>query len=98
MAGALGMEVVAEAVEPDGWLRLLETLGRDQAIVEAILQMARTLGLSTVAEGVETEAELAFLAARGCSAIQGFIFGPPVPARQMAERFAQKRRLALPAR
>lgn len=68
------------------------------AIIEAILHMARTLGLSTVAEGVETEAELAFLAARGCSAVQGFIFSPAVPAQEMEDALARKRQLALPSR
>ncbi|MEL7452821.1 MAG: EAL domain-containing protein [Pseudomonadota bacterium] len=48
------------------------------AIVEMILAMAETLGLETVAEGVETEAQAAFLARRGCTLGQGFLYSPGV--------------------
>jgi len=56
----------------------------DAAIVEAILAMARSLGLATVAEGVETEAQRDWLAARGCDAMQGFLLSPPVSASELA--------------
>ena len=47
----------------------------DATIVEAIIVMAHTLGLSVVAEGVETKAQLAFLRQRGCDRGQGFFIG-----------------------
>ncbi|MDA8163931.1 MAG: EAL domain-containing protein [Desulfobacteraceae bacterium] len=50
------------------------------AITAAILSMARDLGLEVVAEGVETEAHLRFLGARGCRWGQGYLFSPPLPA------------------
>jgi diguanylate cyclase (GGDEF)-like protein/PAS domain S-box-containing protein len=54
--------------------------GRDDAaIVRAVIQMARALDLATMAEGVETEAQAAFLRAEGCEGAQGFHFGRPVP-------------------
>lgn len=53
---------------------------QDSAIVSAILAIARSLGLGTVVEGVETEAQLAALQALGCRVIQGFLFSRPVPA------------------
>ncbi len=56
----------------------------DAAIVEAILAMARSLRLDTVAEGVETEAQREWLAARGCRVMQGFLLSPPVPASELA--------------
>jgi diguanylate cyclase (GGDEF)-like protein len=53
--------------------------GADASLVMAILEMARGLGLRVIAEGVETEEQLAFLMANGCRQAQGFLFGPPVP-------------------
>ena len=47
---------------------------RDAGIVGAILQMARALGMTTVAEGVETEAQRVFLQAAGCDEFQGFLY------------------------
>lgn len=51
----------------------------DTAIATAILGLAHTLGLEVVAEGVETEAQLAFLRAGNCNAVQGFLLGRPTP-------------------
>lgn len=52
------------------------------AIVAAMVAMARTLGLKTVAEGVETAEQLGFLLGVECDLIQGYHFGRPVPAGQ----------------
>ncbi|HYE36685.1 bifunctional diguanylate cyclase/phosphodiesterase [Methylocaldum sp.] len=51
----------------------------DEAIIRAIAAMARSLHLELVAEGVETVAQHAFLAAEGCQMGQGYLFGKPVP-------------------
>ncbi|MBW2279689.1 MAG: EAL domain-containing protein [Deltaproteobacteria bacterium] len=50
------------------------------AITRAIISMAHALSLNVVAEGVETEAQLEFLAGCGCDEIQGYLFSRPVPA------------------
>jgi diguanylate cyclase (GGDEF)-like protein/PAS domain S-box-containing protein len=50
------------------------------AMVTAILELASALGMAAIAEGVETEAQRAFLVARGCPLAQGFHLGRPVPA------------------
>ncbi len=52
----------------------------DAAIVRAVIQMARSLGLRVVAEGVETEAVAAELRAMNCDLVQGYHFGRPLPA------------------
>jgi EAL domain-containing protein (putative c-di-GMP-specific phosphodiesterase class I) len=52
----------------------------DAAIATAMILMAHSLGLSVVAEGVETEAQLQFLLEQGCDHLQGFLLGRPVPA------------------
>ena len=46
-----------------------------QSIVKAVIAMAKSLGIATVAEGVETESERAFLAEHGCDLGQGYLFG-----------------------
>ena len=49
------------------------------SIVSAFLELARGLGMETLAEGIETEGELAFLRERGCRLGQGYLFARPVP-------------------
>jgi EAL domain-containing protein (putative c-di-GMP-specific phosphodiesterase class I) len=52
----------------------------DRAIVGAIISMSANLGLKTIAEGVETEGQLAFLRAQGCNEVQGYYFSRPLTA------------------
>ncbi|MFI4987848.1 MAG: putative bifunctional diguanylate cyclase/phosphodiesterase, partial [Alphaproteobacteria bacterium] len=49
------------------------------AIVEAIINLATALGIPLIAEGIETNAQLEFLKARGCTEGQGYLFSRPVP-------------------
>jgi EAL domain-containing protein (putative c-di-GMP-specific phosphodiesterase class I) len=55
----------------------------DTAIVQSILAMAAHLGLRVVAEGVETQAQAAFLAANGAPGMQGYLFARPMPLQDM---------------
>lgn len=52
---------------------------KNAAITTAIIHMAHNLGLRVIAEGVEQEAELAFLHQHQCDAVQGYLFAPPLP-------------------
>ena len=49
------------------------------AVVKAIADLGKRLGVTTVAEGVETQAQLECATAEGCSEVQGFLLGPPMP-------------------
>jgi len=60
------------------FVRDIETDMGDRAIVETILAMARHLGLTVVAEGVETEAQCRFLQRHGCHLYQGWLFSKPL--------------------
>jgi EAL domain-containing protein (putative c-di-GMP-specific phosphodiesterase class I) len=53
------------------------------AITNAIIGIGHSLGLSLVAEGVETEEQLTFLKAQGVQEIQGFLLGKPMPAKDI---------------
>jgi diguanylate cyclase (GGDEF)-like protein len=66
---------------------------QDAAIVRALLRLARHLALEVVAEGVETEEQLRFLAARRCDAIQGYYFSPPLPPEAFARLLREGKRL-----
>ena len=59
----------------------------DRALVTAAICMGRGLGLSVVAEGVETDEQLTFLAEQQCDVVQGFLFGEPQPAREFERRW-----------
>ncbi len=61
--------------------------GNDEAIVKTIIAMARSLGLATLAEGVEVQAQAERLRALGCDFAQGFHFGRPEPADAFARRW-----------
>jgi len=60
----------------------------DAAITRAVVGLAQNFGMSVVAEGVETQSQLAFLRGLGCPVFQGYLFSKPVPAVQAAECFA----------
>jgi diguanylate cyclase (GGDEF)-like protein len=57
---------------------------QDATITNAIIMLAKALGLGIVAEGVETTEQLAFLSGKQCDQIQGYLFSPPVPAEKAA--------------
>jgi diguanylate cyclase (GGDEF)-like protein/PAS domain S-box-containing protein len=71
------------------FVRDITTDPNDAAIVFAIVQMAHSLGLTTVAEGVEEEAAVAKLQERGCDEAQGYFFAKPMPADALAEFLRQ---------
>ena len=65
-----------------GFVRDLAIDTEDAAIISAIVALGRTLNLEIVAEGVETAAQQEFLTQLGCSSLQGFMLGRPMPSEQ----------------
>ncbi len=62
---------------------------RDAIIVQTIIGMANNLVMEVIAEGVETEAQRAFLEEHGCPSCQGYLFSKPVPVEQFETLLAQ---------
>jgi diguanylate cyclase (GGDEF)-like protein/PAS domain S-box-containing protein len=77
------------------FVREITTEPESLAISNAVLTMAQCLQLKVVAEGVETQGQLALLAAYGCDQMQGFFFSRPLPADGIAALLREGRTLAL---
>jgi EAL domain-containing protein (putative c-di-GMP-specific phosphodiesterase class I) len=67
------------------FVRQITSSPQETTIVTAVIAMCRSLRLRVVAEGVETQAEMAFLQAHECDEAQGYYFSRPVPPRQFAQ-------------
>jgi EAL domain-containing protein (putative c-di-GMP-specific phosphodiesterase class I) len=75
----------------------LERNTQSAAIVRAVLGLGRSLNLTTVAEGVETQTQLTILQSEGCDEMQGYLIGRPQPIAEYADiagRPARERRIA----
>ena len=78
--------VVVGSGASGGWAaKRLSEGGLGDSIVQAILALAKTLGVSVTAEGVETLTQALTLKAMACHAVQGYYFSEPVPAHQIPE-------------
>ncbi|HXC58797.1 MAG TPA: GGDEF domain-containing phosphodiesterase, partial [Steroidobacteraceae bacterium] len=65
-------------------IRDIDSNARDAGVARAVIHMAQELGLTTVAEGVETLAQAQLLESCGCDAAQGYLYGRPMTAAQLA--------------
>ena len=78
------------------FIRDLPVDSEDQAIAQAIISMGKALGMTVIAEGVETVEQEAFLRSHACDEMQGFLFSRPLPAQQMAGLLGAEYPLASP--
>ena len=72
------------------FVRDISTDIEDKAIVSAVINMAKSLGLTTIAEGVETAAQLEFLREHGCEEVQGYYYSKPLSAEQFIKFIADR--------
>ncbi len=79
------------------FIRDVTTDADDATIALTIINLARSLQLKVVAEGVETQEQLEFLCEHGCDEIQGYYFSKPLPCEGITAALRAGRRLALPA-
>ena len=70
------------------FMRDLKSRSDSLAIVKAVIGLGHSLGMSTTAEGIETQEQLAAVREQGCNEVQGFLFSPPISASSVAELLA----------
>jgi diguanylate cyclase (GGDEF)-like protein/PAS domain S-box-containing protein len=79
----------AQTVKIDrSFIRGLATDRNDRAITQAVIAMAHSLGLTVIAEGVETPEQLSILGEMGCDEVQGYLLGRPMPQADLAQRLS----------
>jgi len=78
------------------FVRDISTDADDATLTRAIINLAQNLRLKVVAEGVETEAQLAFLCLNGCDEMQGYLFARPTTAEECGRMLTEGRKLAIP--
>ena len=64
----------------------IDTSAENQAIVRAIISLARDLGMRVTAEGVENEQQATVLAGLGCTEVQGFLYSRPMPSSELEKK------------
>jgi EAL domain-containing protein (putative c-di-GMP-specific phosphodiesterase class I) len=69
------------------FIKDISTDANDEAIAIAIIQLGRSMNLSVIAEGVETEQQAAFLLRHGCNQAQGFYYSRPVMPDDLLQRW-----------
>ncbi|MGY2330633.1 EAL domain-containing response regulator [Pseudomonas sp. SDT2931_S440] len=78
------------------FIREVTSNPQDAAITRTIIELAHSLKLRVVAEGVETQAQLEFLREAGCDQIQGYLFSRPLPMKDLERLLLDKRSLVRP--
>jgi EAL domain-containing protein (putative c-di-GMP-specific phosphodiesterase class I) len=79
------------------FVRAIVSEDQEAPIVDAMISMGLSLGLTVVAEGVETEVQRTYLAKRGCTELQGYLFSRPVGPDQLAAQIEMIASAALDA-
>jgi diguanylate cyclase (GGDEF)-like protein len=86
--GALKLFPIQKLKVDQTFVRNLATDSNDAAIAASVIALAKTMHLEVIAEGIETEAQLAFLRKKKCHQGQGYLFSRPVPAEECSKLLA----------
>ena len=80
-------DIPLDALKLDGeFFRGEDDDGRGEIVVREAIQLARSLDMRVVAEGVEKKEQVEFLASQGCDMIQGYYFAKPMPVAEFVEK------------
>lgn len=71
-----------------GFLHEIRDRERSRVILRCVIDLAGSLGMDVIAEGVETEQQLHCLADMGCASFQGYYFSRPVPVEEFEAKYA----------
>lgn len=74
-----------------------ENLERDKALISSVINMSRALDMKTVAEGIESWAQVEFLKEIGCDIIQGYVYSEPIPHARFTNLLEGNRHKEMPA-
>ncbi len=69
------------------FIDFITTSKRDRLIVRTVIEIAHSLNLKVIAEGVETEQQLSILTSEKCDGIQGYVYSPPLPNRDFIKKY-----------
>ena len=72
------------------FIKTLSSEGSSVAILKAIISLANSMGMTTIAEGVETAEQLEIVRAEACDEMQGYLFSPAIPAKDIARFFPKQ--------
>ena len=73
------------------FMRDLDKRGDNLAIIKAVIGLGHSLGMSTTAEGVETDEQLRAVREQGCNEVQGFLFSPPLEPADVLNLLAEEK-------
>ncbi len=79
------------------FVRNLPESENDVSIARHIVEMAHSLGMKVIAEGVERQEQLTFLKSLGCDEVQGYLLGTPLPAEELSKVLAQRKNHIAPS-
>ncbi|MBE0595722.1 MAG: EAL domain-containing protein [Desulfuromonadales bacterium] len=90
--GALQLFPIQKLKVDQAFVRNLTTDGNAAAITTAVIALAKAMKLEVIAEGIETEEQLAFLRKKKCDQGQGYLFSRPIPAKECSSLLTQRNR------